>query len=167
MREARQKNAIFGIFWTNFPKIKKRYKKLQNSNLSWKKLKWSRKKLKLFGFKTQRTGSGSLHPTTIKVVKKAWPITYYYLHPGLQTLPVIGKLRFWNCQLSAFSLFFLSNFLVLKNLLRFLAKSWVLEKNVSLFSAAVQRHAHRIINFSGEKMYILAEGSHFFLALAN
>ena len=27
------------------------------------------KKLKLFGFKTQRTGSGSLHPTTIKVAK--------------------------------------------------------------------------------------------------
>ena len=28
------------------------------------------KKLKLFGFKTQRTGSESLHPATIKVVKK-------------------------------------------------------------------------------------------------
>ena len=36
----------------------------------WEKLKYFEKKLKLFGFKTQRTGSESLHPATIKVVKK-------------------------------------------------------------------------------------------------
>ena len=53
----------------SLPKIQKMTKNFK-TQVSWKKLKRSRKKLKLFGFKTQRTGSGSLHPTTIKVVKK-------------------------------------------------------------------------------------------------
>ena len=54
----------------SLPKIKKNVK----TQVSWKKLKLFLKKLKLFGFKTQRTGSESLHPATIKVVKKrAWP----------------------------------------------------------------------------------------------
>ena len=41
-----------------------------NSRALGKKLKHFEKKLRLFGFKTQGTASGSLHPTTMKVVKK-------------------------------------------------------------------------------------------------
>ena len=46
--------------------------KLKNvkTQFSWKNSSSFSKKLKLFGSQTQRTGSESLHPATIKVVKK-------------------------------------------------------------------------------------------------
>ena len=73
LREARQKNAMFGTFWANFLqntaifpyvwlqifKIPVLWKKLKGSG---EKLKHFEKKLKLFGSKTQRTGSDQLHP---------------------------------------------------------------------------------------------------------
>ena len=53
-----------------FPKKLKKGQKTSKLSFLEKKLKLSLEKLKLFGFKTQRTGSESLHPATIKVVKK-------------------------------------------------------------------------------------------------
>ena len=73
LREARQKNAMFGTFWANFLqntaifpniwlqifKIPVLWKKLKGSG---EKLKYFEKKLKLFAFKTQWTGSDQFHP---------------------------------------------------------------------------------------------------------
>ena len=57
----------------SLPKIKKmsKLKFLEKNSSSFSK------KLKLFGFKTQQTGSESLHPFTIKVVQKKPAYVYF------------------------------------------------------------------------------------------
>ena len=60
---------LWVYFEKNAPKKNKIYKKLQNSSFL-EKAQALKKKLKLFGFQTELTVCESLHPATIKVVKK-------------------------------------------------------------------------------------------------